>query len=358
PAKSMAGFSPIGNKRSDVALTETRLVNQMKHYVVSNAHENAVNGTPSDFERLRCIDVILYRSSDKASAEMVLEFYRALNRLVDKHSYVVNLRVPAEDPAGGPLYWAGRTAILWGDFETAWCPTAAEKSWVSQVLNLSPRSILVGGAVMLLAQLCGAERSTAAVHSGFEAAATELGIRNSGTSTHFSVDGRIHSANTRFSALRLLTEFVSLDHGEHLADTLRRYVGLTEPRRTTESQLSNRLIRKSNGDRIVTLAVETMLENIEDPLRISDLSDLLGTSIRQLQRRFLCKTGATLLDTYKELRLERSNSLLKYTDMPLVEIASATGFSSRTAMSRAFFKRYKSRPEQVRNGRFLGHALD
>lgn len=327
----------------------------MKHYVVTKDHENAAKGSAPVSDRLQFIDVVLYRNSDKASAELIMEFYRALNTLVEKHTYVVNLRVLAREPVGGPLYWAGRTAIFWGDFERAWCPTAAERSWVNQVLNLSPRSVLVGGAVMLLAQLGSADRSTAAVHSGFEAAALELGIGNSGTSIHFPPDGRTHSANTRISALRLLAEFVSMDHGEHLADTLRRYVGLAEPKGATESQVANRLIRKSNGDRLVSLAVDTMLDNIEDPLRISELSELVGTSIRQLQRRFLCKTGMTLLDTYKELRLERSNSLLKYTDMPLVEVASATGFSSRTAMSRAFIKRYKLRPEQVRNGRFLGH---
>ncbi|WP_050603688.1 helix-turn-helix domain-containing protein [Ruegeria sp. 6PALISEP08] len=328
----------------------------MKHYVVANDHAHLAETSAPVSDRVQCIDVILHCNSDKASAELVVEFYQALNSLVDRHTYVVNFRVPGNDSVGGPLFWAGRTAIFWGDIENAWTPTAAERSWVNQVLNLSPRSILVGGSVMLLSQISGSDRTIAAVHSAFEAAAVERGINSSGTSTYFSSDGRTHSANTRISALRLLADFVSMDHGEHLADTLRRYIGLSEPQRMSESQVANRLIRKANGDRLVTLAVHTMLENIEDPLRISDLSDVIGTSTRQLQRRFLCKTGATLLETYKELRLERSNSLLKFTDMPLVEIASATGFSSRTAMSRAFFKHYKSRPEQVRNERFLGHV--
>ncbi len=326
----------------------------MKHYVVRKDYTGRAKTAGISRERVQHIDVILRSHADKASAETVLEFYRALNKLVENHTYVVTLRVQAEDSVGGPLYWAGRMAIFWGDFDNIWKPVGTEKSWVSQALNLSPRSLLVGGAVMLLTQSGGTDRSVAAIHQSFEAAALESGLRNCGNATHISADGRTHSANTRLSALRLLAEFVSMDHGEYLADTLRRYIGLVEPNRKSESQVANRLIRRAQGDKLVTLVVEKMLDNIEDPLSISELSGLVGTSVRQLQRRFLCKTGAKLLETYKELRLERACSLLKYTELPDIEIASATGFSSRAAMSRAFFKHYKSRPESVRNRRFIG----
>jgi len=330
----------------------------MKHYVVSNVHSNTAETTCSVGERIQYIDVILRSRADIASAEPIAEFYRALNNLAESHTYLVNFRVPAEEPVGGPLYWAGRMAIVWGDFECDWRPVKAEKSWVSQVLNLSPRTLLVGGAVMILAQTGRPDQTTAAIHPSFQAAARETGLRNCGTATHISADGRLHSANTRLSAFRLLAEFVSLDHGEHLADNLRRYIGLSEPTPKTESQVANRLIRQAKGDKLVALTVEAMLENIEDPLRISELSDLVGTSIRQLQRRFLCKTGAKPLTTYKELRLERANGLLRYTDMSHLEIASATGFSSSAAMSRAFVRHYKVLPDTIRSRRFLGEMCD
>lgn len=326
----------------------------MKHYVVQNQHSNVPATTGETARRVQNIEVILRHGADKASAEMIAEYYRALNTLVEGHTYLVNLRVIADEPVGEPLYWVGRTAIFWGDFESNWRLTGAERSWVSQVLSLAPRTLLVGGAVMLMAQTGRADQHCAAIHPNFEAAALECGLKNCGTGIHYSADGRTHSANSRLSAVRLMTEFVSFDHGEHLADTLRRYIGLAEPVRKHESQVANRLIRKANGDQLVALTVDKMLENIEEPLKISNLSALLGTSVRQLQRRFLCKTGVKLLATYKELRLERANSLLRYTDMPQIEVAAATGFSSLAAMSRAFFKHYNKRPESVRNQRFLG----
>ena len=328
----------------------------MKHYVMQNDQTNAARSPESVSERVRNVDVILRCSADKASAGMVVEFFRALNTQMGGESYVVTLRVLAEDKAGGPLYWGGRTAIFWGDTENSWSLTREQKSWVAQVMNLSPRSLLVGGAVMLLAQTGGSDRKVAAIHPSFEMAAQEYGISNCGATSHLSATGRLHSANSGIGALRLLAEFVSLDHGQHLADTLLRYIGLDEPGQAAESQTVNRLIRKASGDQLVMLTLKTMLGNIEEPLTISALSELVGTSTRQLQRRYLRKTGSTLLDTYRELRLERVRCLLKHSDLPLVEIAAATGFSSRASMSRAFVRHYNSSPEESRNRRYLGCA--
>lgn len=328
----------------------------MKHYVIRNCHAGAAQIANVAKERPHHIEVILRCQEDRASAELVVEFFHALNKLIAKKAYVVTARVVATDKVGGPLDWAGRTAVFWGDLESAWCPAGDQKLWVSQVMNLSPRVILVGGAVMLLAQMAGSEPRAAAVHATFEAAAFEQGIVSCGASTCLASDGRLHSANTRISALGLLSELVSDDHGQHIADALRRYIGLSEPRKTTESQIANRLIGEAEGDELVILTLTTMLENIEEPLSISGISEHVGTSIRQLQRRYLSKTGAKLLDTYRELRLERASSLLLHTDMSMMEIATATGFSSRVAMSRAFFKRYGSRPEANRTLRYRGIA--
>lgn len=325
----------------------------MKHYVLENDHVNLAD-TTQPAGRVQNIDVILCDSAAKASAEMVVEFYRALNTLTEDHTYVVNLRVPAEEAVGGPLYWAGRSAIFWGHLDRNWTLAGAQRAWASQVLSLSSRSVLVGGAVLLLAEIGRADQAVAAIHPNFEAAAQERGLSNSGTGTHFASDGRIHSASTRLGALRLLSEFVSWDHGEHLADNLRGYIGLSEPQQKHESQLATRLIHRAGGDLLVTRAVDTMLEHIEEPLRIPDLSQRLMTSTRQLQRRFLNKTGAKLLATYRELRLERAHGLLRFTDMQQSEISAATGFASSVALTRAFLDHYGIRPETVRNRRFSG----
>lgn len=327
----------------------------MKHYVLENDHTRPANGTS---ERTRYIDVFLNDPKAKASAEMIVEFFDALNDLTEDYIYVVNVRSAATGSVGAPLYWAGRMAIFWGDIHKAWPCDSADKARISQVLNLASRSILVGGAVLLLAQAGRAAETTAAIHPNFAAAAQEIGLSGCHRNTHWSPDNRVHSAATKLSALRLLSDCVALDHGEHLADTLRGYIGLTEPERTCSSQLATRLIQRSGADPMVRQAIGAMLDNVEDPLKISDLSQAVGASTRQLQRRFLGKTGVKLLITYRELRLERAHSLLQHTNLSQSEIATATGFSSVAALGRAFRAQYNLTTTDVRNRRFAGELSD
>ncbi|MES0826632.1 helix-turn-helix domain-containing protein [Ruegeria sp. SCP11] len=327
----------------------------MKHYVLGNDHAQLARTTT---ERQRNIDVFLNGSEAEASSEMVVEFFQALNDLVEDHSYVVNIRCAPKSSAGDPMYWSGRTAIFWGDIHKTWLNDKTDTTRLSQVLNLASRSILVGGAVMLLAHAGREDLPVAAIHPNFSAAAQEIGLADCHQSSHRSPGGRVHSAATKLSALRLLTEFVALDHGEHLAETLRSYIGLTEPKRSCASQLATRLIQRSGADPLVRQVIEMMLNNVEDPMKISDLSEALGASTRQLQRRFLNKTGVKLLTTYRELRLERAYSLMRYTDMPQLEISAATGFSSAAALGRAFRAQYKTTPEAVRSCRFTGELSD
>ncbi len=326
----------------------------MKHYVLEDCHGQVTGVAAATGKRKQEIDVIVADPESYGSAEMIVDFYRALNDLVDGHSYTVTLRVISDEAAGGPMYWAGRTAIFWGDIHRNWYLRRQDKSWLAQVLNLSSRSILVGGAVLLLSEAGRGESPMASVHPNFLAAASEIGVIDSETPTYIAPGGRTHSAATKLGALWLLSELVSRDHGEHMAETLRGYIGLTAPRRSLESQRANRLILRSGADPMVRQVINLMLENVEDPLRITDLSQEIGTSVRQLQRRFLARTGVKLLTTYRELRLERAHSLLRHTDLSLLEISAATGFSSTVSLGRAFRTQYGTSPDAVRNRRYAG----
>lgn len=326
----------------------------MKHYVLKNARSRQACVARQTPNRNHHVDVVLSGADTEASAQIVLDFFDALNWLVEHHSYIINIRRLAKDPVEGPLYWSGRTALFWGDIHENWRLDDSEKSWTSQVVNLSSRTIFVGSAVLLLAQIGRAEKTVAAVHPNFTAAAQEIGLIEDGSGIHMANDNRLHSASTRLSALRLLSNFVSIDHGEHLADTLRGYIGLSEPKKTAKSHLAIRLFQRSEADPQVRRAIETMSDNLEEPLRISDLAQMLGTSTRQLQRRFLNRTGTKLLTTYRELRLERADTLLRTTDLSQREISAATGFSSAVALGRAFRAHYKTSPDDIRNQRFAG----
>lgn len=328
----------------------------MKHYIPNDAYNGFAGRVTPTPQKTHQIDVFTAETDAASSTDIIVELYQALNALVEGHHYEINIRHLSASAIGNPLYWSGRTAIFWGDIHKNWKATAQEKNRASLVLSLSPRTILVGGAVLLLDQVGRADSTIAAIHPNFAAAAQESGLQDCGSSTYRAESARLHSATTRLSALRLLTKFVSLDHGAYVSQELSTYIGLTEPGPKTQSPLAIQLIQRSGADPLVRKAVETMLDHIEDPLKIPDISEIVGTSTRQLQRRFLNKTSTKLLSTYIALRLERVHDLLRHTDLSQREISAATGFSSVTTMGRSFRALYQKSPETIRGQRFTGCA--
>jgi transcriptional regulator GlxA family with amidase domain len=74
----------------------------------------------------------------------------------------------------------------------------------------------------------------------------------------------------------------------------------------------------------------------------------VGLSERSLTRRLLAATGLSLRHYVAELRLERSEFLLRTSDTALVHIAQDCGYGSASAFSRAFTTRHGQGPAVYR----------
>lgn len=73
---------------------------------------------------------------------------------------------------------------------------------------------------------------------------------------------------------------------------------------------------------------------------IDHLAAKVGLSARALTRRWFIATGLNFRPYVAALRLELSETLLRTTDLPLKHIATECGFSSSSALSRAFAQRF------------------
>lgn len=321
------------------------------HSFEEAAFQSAAAAAPQP-QKAQHIDVILRDPSEVASASLIVEFYRALNDLSDEHNYSVHLRYLGKDMPGDPVYWSNRSAIFWGDIHESWRLSRSERQWSQQVISLSPRTTLVGGAIFILSQTGMADEPKASIHPNFSVAAVEENILDCGTDAYLARSGKLHSASSRLAALRLLVKFAELDHGRFAAETLSAYIGLAEQAPKRRSKVAEQLIRKSCADPLVTDVIDTMLDHVEDPLKISDIASIHNMSTRRLQRHFLNKAGAKPLSTYRSLRLERARHLLKHTDMAMVEVSAAAGFSSQADMSRWFKQHYSISPLELRRKRY------
>lgn len=319
------------NQFSPAALTQTRALPAVR-----------------DQTSVKHINIILPDGASSASAQMFIDLFAAANELVSDGSYLVQAHTLSESHSSDPHYWRDRGVLFLGDIRSRWSFSREERARAQQILRLSGRSILVGGAVFLVCQSGQSMDLPLAIHPNFIAAAEEEGLTCDGDGRKFASSDRIDSAISSFAALNLILDQLARQHGDYVVGALRDYIGLDTGIERSQSKFALAIRQKSGGDRLICAALETMQAELEQPLPIEDLADRHGISSRQLQRRFMDLTGETPLAVYRNLRLERAHQLISLTSMSLREIAIATGFGATSNLTRWFKTVYKKTPCTLR----------
>ncbi|MEY8839128.1 GlxA family transcriptional regulator, partial [Cribrihabitans sp. XS_ASV171] len=98
----------------------------------------------------------------------------------------------------------------------------------------------------------------------------------------------------------------------------------------------------------VRRAIREMEANLEQPLRIPEICGRISLSHRQLDRLFHRHIGKTPALYYRDIRLDRARGLVTQTDMPMSEIAVASGFANQVHFSRAYRERFGLPPMKDR----------
>ena len=94
--------------------------------------------------------------------------------------------------------------------------------------------------------------------------------------------------------------------------------------------------------------IEEMEDNLEEPLSPSVLAKQAGLSTRQLERLFRRYLDRSPKRYYLELRLKKARSLLLQTDMSVINVALACGFSSPSHFSKCYRAFYGRTPYRER----------
>ena len=69
-------------------------------------------------------------------------------------------------------------------------------------------------------------------------------------------------------------------------------------------------------------------DHATEPIRVEDVTRAVVISRRQLERYFQETLGRTPAAEIRRLRLERAKDLLVSTDLPIAEVAQASGFGT------------------------------
>lgn len=160
----------------------------------------------------------------------------------------------------------------------------------------------------------------------------------------FVIDRNRMSCSGGASTLDLFIEIVRRDLGNDLAQEITRQMLLQDypMPRSAESDL------EFDGSHQLSARVQCALNlldvEVDQRMSVSGLADKVGLSRRELLRLFRRETGKTPLEVLNQRRLERAQSLVLYSHLPMAQISAAVGFSSQSHLTSCYKKYYNTTP--------------
>ncbi|MBS8227974.1 GlxA family transcriptional regulator [Vannielia litorea] len=172
------------------------------------------------------------------------------------------------------------------------------------------------------------------------------------TQRRFEVDGDLLTCGGGAAATEMMISLMAEHHGPDFAVAVSDMClsgANTHPRHEQRSSIATAI--GSRNPRLLG-CLRAMHAAVEEPRPLDALAEEAGMSRRQLER--LCRNilGQSPATVYRNIRLDRARGLLMETDMSVMEIALATGFSSSAMLSRNFKERFGMTPmaQKARQG--------
>lgn len=181
-------------------------------------------------------------------------------------------------------------------------------------------------------------------HDSFAEAFDEVDL----TKRVFVIDGNVMTAAGGTSSIDLMLKLIADEHGEDIANVVadqQIYTSIRTDRDTQRLSVPTRI-----GVRHPKLSdvIQKMEANIEEPISPSILAADVGMSTRQLERLFRRYLNRSPKRYYMELRLQKARNLLMQTDMSVINVALACGFSSPSHFSKCYRAHYDTTPYRER----------
>ncbi len=222
-------------------------------------------------------------------------------------------------------------------------------STIRSAYRMGSTVVEIGSGAFLLPTLGLLDQPRCSVHPDDRATFREKFPEIDVANTMFTVGRRSISCCGQLGAIELALYLVSQLRGTDVAARVRSSMLL--PSHGSDDDFSSVAVphHQQPRNRHLRRAIEIMETHIEDPLSQTQVARHCGVSSRQLQRLFSDVLGETFNDVYMRLRLGRATELLKKTDMAIVDIAIACGFTSGSYFAQAFRRRWNSKPSHVRS---------
>lgn len=177
------------------------------------------------------------------------------------------------------------------------------------------------------------------------------------TKSVFVAEGKTFTTAGGTASIDLMLKFIADDHGEELAGAVADQLIYTTIRTDQDTQRLSVPTRIGVRHPKLSSVIQMMENNIEDPQSPSILAKEVGMSTRQLERLFRRYLNRSPKRYYMELRLQKARNLLMQTDMSVINVALACGFTSPSHFSKCYRAQYNTTPYRERGAQAARLAI-
>jgi len=240
------------------------------------------------------------------------------------------------------------TILLCGGIDVQHATTKRVVAWLRREARRGP---IVGGlctAGYTLAKAGLLDGKKATIHWENQDSFAEEFEEVELTKSVFVVDGNRVTTAGGTASIDLMLKLIADDHGEDLANAVADQLIYSSIRTDQDTQRLSIPTRIGVRHPKLSLVIQQMEQNIEEPISPSILAKDVGMSTRQLERLFRRYLNRSPKRYYMELRLQKARNLLMQTDMSVINVALACGFASPSHFSKCYRAHYNTTPYRER----------
>ncbi|MGW0736194.1 GlxA family transcriptional regulator [Streptomyces sp. NPDC002851] len=160
-------------------------------------------------------------------------------------------------------------------------------------------------------------------------------------------DGQVLTASGYASGIDLCLHIIRTDYGAAVANTVARLALVAPVRPGGQTQFTQTPLPQERGTECADTRGWAM-RNLDKPLTLNDLARHAGVSVRTLTRRFHAEAGVSPLQWLLHQRIERAKELLETTDLPMDQVAQASGLGTADSLRKHVVRRTGLTPSAYR----------
>lgn len=170
------------------------------------------------------------------------------------------------------------------------------------------------------------------------------------TANRYETDGQLMTCGGGAASTDMMLQVIAVDHGAEFASMVSEMCLRTVITGAAPEQRSSLAALLSSRNPVLVATVTLMNRHIDAPLSMDELADAAGYSRRHLERLFRDAVRKTPGEFYRGLRMERGRNLLVTTDLTLMEVSMACGFTSVSHFSKNFRASFGISPTKLKSG--------